>query len=116
MERLKHTELVYSLRLVNCRFVGVSRLSSVLIFQRKQEPFLKLPFLVLLDSQFAFVVTCKVRFYSLSLSPLQYCLSDKPDVQPLDPFKTSLQKYPITEMQPVYFVANTFEDAKQKLM
>nr|CAA76184.1 phenylalanine hydroxylase [Geodia cydonium] len=51
-----------------------------------------------------------------SFGELQYCLSDKPEVRPLDPFKTSLQTYPITEMQPVYFLANSFEDAKQKLM
>ncbi|XP_064397794.1 protein henna-like isoform X2 [Halichondria panicea] len=51
-----------------------------------------------------------------SFGELEYCLSDKPDVRPLDPFKTSFQKYPITEMQPVYFLANSFENAKQKLM
>ena len=50
------------------------------------------------------------------LPSLQYCLTDKPEVRSLDPFTTGLQKYPITEMQPVYFLANSFKDAKQKLM
>ena len=45
----------------------------------------------------------------------QYCLTDQPKLQPFDPDKTSLQKYPITEYQPVYFVAESFEDAKEKV-
>eukprot|EP00731_Ephydatia_muelleri_P028604 Em0020g248a len=50
-------------------------------------------------------------------SPLSlYCLSDKPEVRPLDPFKTALQKYPITEMQPVYFLAESFQDAQEKIV
>ncbi|KAM6896060.1 phenylalanine-4-hydroxylase [Lycodopsis pacificus] len=50
-----------------------------------------------------------------SFGELQYCLSDEPKVLPFDPAKTSLQKYPITEYQPVYFVADSFEDAKEKV-
>ncbi|KAF3859334.1 hypothetical protein F7725_021733 [Dissostichus mawsoni] len=50
-----------------------------------------------------------------SFGELQYCLTDKPKVLPFDPAKTSLQKYPITEYQPVYFVAESFEDAKEKV-
>lgn len=46
---------------------------------------------------------------------LQYCLTDKPEVKPFEPVKTSKQKYPITEFQPVYFVAESFEDAKEKV-
>ena len=46
----------------------------------------------------------------------QYCLTDKPEVRPLDPFKTGLQEFPITEMQPVYFLAESFKDAKEKVM
>lgn len=45
----------------------------------------------------------------------QYCLTDNPKLLPFDPDKTSLQKYPITEYQPVYFVAESFEDAKEKV-
>ncbi|KAL5473848.1 hypothetical protein EMCRGX_G028410 [Ephydatia muelleri] len=51
-----------------------------------------------------------------SFGKLQYCLSDKPEVRPLDPFKTALQKYPITEMQPVYFLAESFQDAQEKIV
>lgn len=46
---------------------------------------------------------------------LQYCLTDKPKLLPFDPEKTSVQKYPITEYQPVYFVAESFEDAKDRV-
>lgn len=46
---------------------------------------------------------------------LQYCLTDKPQILPFDPDKTCLQKYPITEYQPVYFVADSFENAKEKV-
>lgn len=45
----------------------------------------------------------------------QYCLTDKPQLKPFDPEKTSQQKYPITEYQPVYFIAESFEDAKEKV-
>ncbi|XP_063073694.1 phenylalanine-4-hydroxylase isoform X2 [Engraulis encrasicolus] len=50
-----------------------------------------------------------------SFGELQYCLTEKPRVLPFEPEKTSLQKYPITEFQPVYFVAESFEDAKEKV-
>ena len=62
----------------------------------------------------------KVKAYGAGLlssfGELQHCLSDTPEVRPLDPFKTSLQKYIVTEMQPVYFLAESFQDAKEKLM
>lgn len=51
-----------------------------------------------------------------SFGELEYCLSGKPELRPFDPAKTALQKYPITEYQPIYFVAEDFEDAKQKMM
>uniref|UniRef100_A0A8C7RAV1 phenylalanine 4-monooxygenase n=1 Tax=Oncorhynchus mykiss TaxID=8022 RepID=A0A8C7RAV1_ONCMY len=50
-----------------------------------------------------------------SFGELQYSLTDKPKIQPFDPAKTSLQKYPITEFQPVYFVAESFDDAKERV-
>ncbi|KAG7225576.1 hypothetical protein INR49_004982 [Caranx melampygus] len=50
-----------------------------------------------------------------SFGELQYSLTDKPKLLAFDPDKTSLQKYPITEYQPVYFVAESFEDAKEKV-
>lgn len=50
-----------------------------------------------------------------SFGELEYCLSDKPTVLPFDPPKTALQSYPVTEYQPVYFAAESFEDAKEKM-
>ncbi|XP_046734867.1 protein henna isoform X1 [Diprion similis] len=51
-----------------------------------------------------------------SYGELEYSLSDKPELRPFEPAKTALQKYPITEYQPVYFVAENFEDAKEKMI
>ncbi|XP_026877396.2 phenylalanine-4-hydroxylase isoform X2 [Electrophorus electricus] len=50
-----------------------------------------------------------------SFGELKYSLTDTPKILPFEPEKTCLQKYPITEFQPVYFVADSFEDAKQKV-
>ncbi|KAJ8381949.1 hypothetical protein SKAU_G00027270 [Synaphobranchus kaupii] len=50
-----------------------------------------------------------------SFGELQYSLTNNPKLQPFDPEKTCLQKYPITEFQPVYYVAESFEDAKEKV-
>jgi len=46
---------------------------------------------------------------------VQYCLSDKPEVLNFEPVKTALRKYPITQFQPVYYAADSFEDAKEKM-
>lgn len=45
----------------------------------------------------------------------QYCLSEKPRVLPFEPDKTCVQTYPITEYQPIYFLTDSFDDAKSKL-
>jgi len=50
-----------------------------------------------------------------SFGELEYCLTDKPDHREFDPAVTGLQKYPITEYQPVYFVTSSFEDAQRKM-
>ncbi|XP_072123511.1 phenylalanine-4-hydroxylase isoform X1 [Mobula birostris] len=50
-----------------------------------------------------------------SFGELEYCLTDKPDIQPFNPEVTAIQKYPITSFQPVYYVAESFEDAKEKV-
>ena len=34
---------------------------------------------------------------------------------PFDPFRASIQPYPITSYQPTYFLAESFKDAKEKL-
>lgn len=50
-----------------------------------------------------------------SFGELEYCLSDKPDLRPFEPSKTAVQPYPICEFQPVYFVADSFKDAQEKV-
>ncbi|RKP09150.1 Biopterin-dependent aromatic amino acid hydroxylase-domain-containing protein [Thamnocephalis sphaerospora] len=50
-----------------------------------------------------------------SFGELEYSLSDKPERRPFDANKVAIQKYPITEYQPVYFVADSFKDAKDKV-
>ncbi|XP_003746671.1 phenylalanine-4-hydroxylase [Galendromus occidentalis] len=50
-----------------------------------------------------------------SFGELDYCLSDKPEVRTFDPAATGNQKYPITQYQPVYFVAESFQQAQQKM-
>uniref|UniRef100_UPI00358F0EAA phenylalanine-4-hydroxylase-like n=1 Tax=Myxine glutinosa TaxID=7769 RepID=UPI00358F0EAA len=50
-----------------------------------------------------------------SFGELKYCLTDKPELRPFEPENTCLQGYPITEFQPIYYVAESFEDAKDKV-
>ena len=50
-----------------------------------------------------------------SFGELEYALSDKPELRPFEPPKTALQKYPITDFQPVYYVAESFKDAQEKV-
>jgi len=50
-----------------------------------------------------------------SFGELQYCISDKPHHHAFDPDKISQTPYPITEYQPQYFVADSFEGAKSKV-
>lgn len=45
----------------------------------------------------------------------QYCVSDKPETRPFEPAKTAEQQYPITEFQPIYYVADSFDSAKDKM-
>lgn len=46
---------------------------------------------------------------------IQYCVSDKPAVEPFEPEEIVVTEYPITEMQPKYFLADSFESAQEKL-
>jgi hypothetical protein len=50
-----------------------------------------------------------------SSEELEYCLTDVPKKLPFDPFKTGVQEYPITSKQPIYFVADSFDDVQDKL-
>jgi len=51
-----------------------------------------------------------------SFGELEWCLSGKPELRSFDPETTGIQKYPITEHQPLYFVTESFESAKQKMI
>jgi len=50
-----------------------------------------------------------------SAGEMQYAMSDKPEKRPFDPIKTSVQSYIVTEFQPLYFVSESFESAKEKV-
>ena len=52
-----------------------------------------------------------------SVGELQYCLSDKPKYLPLDPFEIAQShiNFPISSMQPYYFVADSFTKAKEQI-
>ena len=51
-----------------------------------------------------------------SFGELEWCLSGKPELRNFEPEKTGVTKYPITQHQPLYYVTESFEDAKQKMM
>lgn len=50
-----------------------------------------------------------------SFGELEYCLTEKPQLRPFDPFEACKQTYPITEYQPLYFVAESFQSAQEKM-
>jgi len=50
-----------------------------------------------------------------SFGELEYALTDKPEIVAFDPLITSVTKYPITNFQPKYYLAESFTDAKNKL-
>ena len=45
----------------------------------------------------------------------QYCLTKESECRPFEPEKTAVQDYPITKFQPIYFVADSFKSAKDKM-
>lgn len=45
---------------------------------------------------------------------LLHALSEKCEHRPFEPTTTAVQKYQDQEYQPIYFVAESFEDAKEK--
>lgn len=50
-----------------------------------------------------------------SFGELEYALTDKPKLRPFDPFEACKTTYPITEYQPQYFVAESFQSAQEKM-
>uniref|UniRef100_A0A1A9W7Q5 phenylalanine 4-monooxygenase n=1 Tax=Glossina brevipalpis TaxID=37001 RepID=A0A1A9W7Q5_9MUSC len=49
-----------------------------------------------------------------SFGELEYCLTDEPEHREFDPEITGTTKYVITEFQKIYYVAESFENAKKK--
>jgi len=50
-----------------------------------------------------------------SYGELEYSMSEKPEIRPWDPFSAGEQDYPITTYQPVYYMAESFEQAKESM-
>jgi phenylalanine-4-hydroxylase len=52
-----------------------------------------------------------------SFGELEYCVTDKPEFRAFDPYEISQHyvDFPISEMQPTYFVADSFSRAKQQI-
>jgi len=50
-----------------------------------------------------------------SFGELEYSMSDQPEIREWDPFAAAKQEYPITKYQPLYYLAKSFEDAKNKM-
>ena len=52
-----------------------------------------------------------------SVGELAYCVTDEPKLQPLDPYEIAQNHltFPISSMQPLYFVAQSFTKAKQQI-
>ena len=53
-----------------------------------------------------------------SFGELEYCVTDKPEFRPFDPYEISQSyvDFPISEMQPTYFVAESFQKAKMQII
>lgn len=50
-----------------------------------------------------------------SYGELQHSLSDKPEKKPFEPEKAAVQPYQDVDYQGLYFVAQSFEKAKEQL-
>mmetsp|Transcript_25941 Transcript_25941/g.36020 ORF Transcript_25941/g.36020 Transcript_25941/m.36020 type:complete len:431 (+) Transcript_25941:53-1345(+) len=50
-----------------------------------------------------------------SFGELEYCVTEKPRFEKFDPAVVCKTPYPVTEYQPVYFVASSFSEATQAL-
>lgn len=51
---------------------------------------------------------------SILLTLIQYCLSDEPETREFNPEAAAVQPYQDQTYQPVYFVSESFMDAKEK--
>lgn len=51
-----------------------------------------------------------------SFGELEYSMSGKAQAKPFDPYVAGTQEYPITQYQPLYFVAESFSRVKDQMM
>jgi phenylalanine-4-hydroxylase len=51
-----------------------------------------------------------------SFGELEHAMSDVPEVREWDPFAAAKQDYPITTYQPVYYTAESFSDARARMV
>ncbi|XP_063969843.1 protein henna-like [Lytechinus pictus] len=50
-----------------------------------------------------------------SFGELVYCLTDEPEIRSFDPERSTATEYPVCKFQPIYYLADSFEDAKEKV-
>jgi len=50
-----------------------------------------------------------------SYGELEHALSDRPEKRAFDPVKTAVQAYTDADLQPLYFVAESFDDMMRKM-
>lgn len=50
-----------------------------------------------------------------SFGEIEYSQSTEPEIRPWDPYNAAEQDFPITTFQPVYYLAESFKDAKEKM-
>lgn len=50
-----------------------------------------------------------------SFGELEYSMTEEPELLPFDPFVAGKTTYPITTYQPLYFVAESFKDAQERM-
>ncbi|VDI56986.1 phenylalanine-4-hydroxylase [Mytilus galloprovincialis] len=50
-----------------------------------------------------------------SFGEIEYCQTDEPERRNFEPEKAAIQEYPITRFQPIYYVADSFKSAKDKM-
>lgn len=60
-------------------------------------------------------LSCQLILHGFILwTRTQHSLSDEPEVREFDPEATALQPYQDQTYQPVYFISESFADAKEK--
>eukprot|EP01084_Bolivina_argentea_P289960 498005_1 len=50
-----------------------------------------------------------------SYGEIEYCMSDEPEIREWNPWNAAKQPFPITKYQPLYYLANDFDDATVKM-